>query len=38
MTYEGNMGDEREFDMVRTQNRVDSFMEALSLKRDFVHA
>ncbi len=38
MTYEGNMGDDREFDMGRTQNRVDSFMETLRLKRDFVHA
>ncbi len=38
MTYEGNMGDEREFDMVRTQNRVDSFMETLDLKREFAHA
>jgi len=38
MTYEGNMGDEREFDLGRTQNRVDSFMETLNLKRDFVNA
>ncbi len=38
MTYEGNMGDEREFDMVRAQNRVDSFMETLGLKREFAHA
>ena len=38
MTYEGNMGDEREFDIVRAQNRVDSFMETLNLKRDFVTA
>lgn len=38
MTFEGNMGDDREFDMVRTQNRVDSFMETLGLKRNFVHA
>jgi benzoyl-CoA reductase subunit B len=38
MTYEGNMGDDREFDMGRTQNRVDSFMETLRLKRDFAHA
>ncbi len=34
MTYEGNMGDEREFDLSRTQNRVDSFMETLGLKRE----
>ena len=33
MTYEGNMGDEREFDEVRTQARVDAFMEQLGLKR-----
>jgi len=32
------MGDEREFDIGRAQNRVDSFMEALGLKRDFVMA
>ena len=38
MTFEGNMGDDREFDMVRTQNRVDSFMETLGLKREFAHA
>lgn len=38
MTYEGNMGDEREFDEGRAQNRVDSFMETLNLKRDFVYA
>ena len=38
MTFEGNMGDEREFDLVRTQNRVDSFMETLNLKREFAHA
>lgn len=33
MTYEGNMGDEREFDEVRTQARVDAFMEQLGLRR-----
>ncbi|MDO8706588.1 MAG: benzoyl-CoA reductase, bzd-type, subunit O [Sulfuricaulis sp.] len=38
MTYEGNMGDDREFDEGRTQNRIDSFMETLGLKRDFAHA
>lgn len=37
MTYEGNMGDDREFDIGRTQNRVDSFMETLGLKREFAH-
>jgi benzoyl-CoA reductase subunit B len=33
MTYECNMGDEREFDEVRTQARVDAFMEQLGLRR-----
>ncbi len=33
MTYEGNMGDEKENDEVRTFNRIDSFMEALGLKK-----
>ena len=33
MTFEGNMGDEREFDPVRTQARVDAFMEQLGLRR-----
>ena len=33
MTYEGNMGDEREFDEVRTQARVDAFMEQLGQRR-----
>lgn len=33
MTYEGNMGDEREFDEVRTQARVDAFMEQLGRQR-----
>lgn len=37
MSYEGNMGDEREFDFERTRNRIDSFMEMLNLKRDFAH-
>ncbi|NMG55185.1 benzoyl-CoA reductase, bzd-type, subunit O [Aromatoleum aromaticum] len=36
MTYEGNMGDEREFDEVRTQARVDAFMEQLDLRREAV--
>lgn len=35
MSYEGNMGDEREFDFERTRNRIDAFMELLGLKRDF---
>jgi benzoyl-CoA reductase subunit B len=33
MTFEGNMGDEREFDEVRVQARVDAFMEQLGLRR-----
>jgi benzoyl-CoA reductase subunit B len=33
MTFEGNMGDEREFDVGATRNRIDSFMETLELKR-----
>jgi benzoyl-CoA reductase subunit B len=32
MTYEGNMGDEREFDMGRVMSRIDSFMETLGLE------
>ncbi len=33
MTFEGNMGDEREFDEARTRARIDAFMETLDLKR-----
>lgn len=33
MTFEGNMGDEREFDESRTTARIDSFMETLGLKK-----
>jgi len=32
MTFEGNMGDEREFDLTRTMGRIDTFMETLGLK------
>lgn len=32
MTFEGNMGDEREFDEARTKERIDSFMETLDLQ------
>jgi benzoyl-CoA reductase subunit B len=32
MTFEGNMGDEREFDEKRVISRIDSFMETLGLK------
>ena len=34
MTFEGNMGDEREFDLARTITRVDTFMETLGLKKE----
>ncbi|MDO8691385.1 MAG: 2-hydroxyacyl-CoA dehydratase family protein, partial [Dehalococcoidia bacterium] len=33
MTYEGNMGDKREFDEGQTLNRIDSFMERLGLSK-----
>jgi benzoyl-CoA reductase subunit B len=33
MTYEGNMGDEREFDLTATETRFDIFLESLGLKR-----
>lgn len=33
MTFEGNMGDEREFDEARTMARIDTFMETLNLKK-----
>jgi benzoyl-CoA reductase subunit B len=32
MTFEGNMGDEREFDEKRVMERMDSFMETLGLQ------
>jgi benzoyl-CoA reductase subunit B len=32
MTFEGNMGDEREFDLQKTMSRVDAFMETLGYK------
>ena len=32
MTFEGNMGDEREFDAAKTRDRIDSFMETLGLE------
>ena len=32
MTFEGNMGDEREFDEARTMARIDTFMETLGIK------
>jgi benzoyl-CoA reductase subunit B len=33
LTFEGNMGDPRDFDLPRTLSRIDSFMEGLGLKR-----
>lgn len=33
MTYEGNMGDQREFDEGQTLDRIDSFMERLGLEK-----
>ena len=32
VTYEGNMGDDREFDLQETQGRIDAFLESLGLK------
>jgi len=32
MAFEGNMGDEKEFDIGKTSSRIDSFMETLGLK------
>ena len=31
-SYEGNMGDDREFDLAETQGKMDAFMESLGLK------
>jgi benzoyl-CoA reductase subunit B len=33
MPFEGNMGDEREFDLERTMKRVDAFMESLGIEK-----
>jgi benzoyl-CoA reductase subunit B len=33
MTFEGNMGDEREFDEVKTMSRIDAFMETLGIEK-----
>lgn len=33
MTYEGNMGDEREFDETKTLARIDAFMESMGLSK-----
>ncbi|OAT85271.1 benzoyl-CoA reductase, bzd-type, subunit O [Desulfotomaculum copahuensis] len=35
MTFEGNMGDEREFDEVATFARIDAFMESLGFKKQY---
>jgi benzoyl-CoA reductase subunit B len=35
MTYEGNMGDEREFDEKATANRMDIFLESMGMKKPF---
>jgi benzoyl-CoA reductase subunit B len=31
MSFEGNMGDDREFDEARTMARIDAFMETLGM-------
>jgi len=33
LIFEGNMGDEREFDEARTMARMDSFMESLDIPK-----
>lgn len=33
MVFEGNMGDEREFDLTRTISKIDAFMETLGVKK-----
>jgi benzoyl-CoA reductase subunit B len=33
MTYEGNMGDEREFDEAATLNRIAIFLESIGLEK-----
>ena len=33
MTFEGNLGDEREFDEARTIQRMNAFMETLGVKK-----
>lgn len=34
MVFEGNMGDEREFDEAQTMTRIDAFMESLDFEKD----
>ncbi len=36
MTYEGNMGDERDFDLGSTIIRIDSFLDSLGLKKSTI--
>lgn len=38
MSFEGNMGDEREFDEAQTMTRIDAFMESLDFEKDIVGA
>jgi benzoyl-CoA reductase subunit B len=38
MSFEGNMGDEREFDEAQTMTRIDAFMESLDFEKDVVGA
>ena len=33
MPFEGNMGDEREFDITKTMTRIDAFMESLEMEK-----
>jgi benzoyl-CoA reductase subunit B len=33
MIFEGNMGDEREFDEAQTMTRIDAFMESLDFEK-----
>ena len=33
MTYEGNLADDREFDLPRTISKINTFMETLGLKK-----
>lgn len=38
MIFEGNMGDEREFDEAQTMTRIDAFMESLGFEKEIVGA
>jgi benzoyl-CoA reductase subunit B len=33
MIFEGNVGDEREFDKAQTMTRIDAFMESLGIEK-----